>query len=35
MIDILLPNGKSKKYDNPISPFEIAKEISSSLQKRL
>ncbi len=33
MIDILLPNGQSKKYDNPISPFEIAKEISSSLAK--
>ena len=33
MIDILLPNGQSKKYDNPISSFEIAKEISSSLAK--
>ncbi len=33
MIDVLLPNGQSKKYNNPISPFEIAKEISSSLAK--
>ena len=33
MINVTLPNGKFKKYDIPISPYEIAKDISSSLAK--
>ena len=33
MIKITLPSGELKKYNNPVSPLDVVKEISTSLSK--